>query len=54
MPLLFLAEEDGITAMEYGLIGTLIVVTAMGAITALGDAVADNLYDIIEATAAII
>jgi Flp pilus assembly pilin Flp len=50
----FLSEDDGTTAAEYGLIGVLIVVAAIGAMTATGAAIEENLYDIIEATAAII
>lgn len=32
----FLHEEDGVTAIEYGMIAALIVVIAIGAMTAIG------------------
>lgn len=32
----FLAEEDGVTAIEYGLLAALIVVISIAAITAIG------------------
>jgi pilus assembly protein Flp/PilA len=32
----FLAEEDGATAIEYGLIASLIAVVIIGAVTVLG------------------
>lgn len=32
----FLAEEDGVTAIEYGLIAVLIAVVIVGAVTATG------------------
>lgn len=33
----FIAEEDGVTAIEYGLIAALVGVAIVGAVTALGD-----------------
>ncbi|MGJ8528973.1 Flp family type IVb pilin [Maritalea sp.] len=37
----FLADESGATAIEYGLIATLLVVVIIGAMTALGGALGD-------------
>ena len=37
----FREDESGVTAVEYGLIGALVVVAAMGAITDLGDSIAE-------------
>lgn len=44
----FWTEEDGTTAMEYALIGTLIFATASSAMAAYGEALADNIYEIID------
>ena len=33
----FIKDEDGATAIEYGLIAALVAVAAIGALTALGD-----------------
>ena len=41
----FLAEEDGVTAIEYGLVAALISVFIMVAIGAVGDAVV-GLFDL--------
>ncbi len=35
--MLFLKDEDGATAIEYGLIAALVSVAAIGALTAMGD-----------------
>lgn len=41
-PLIDLIEdESGATAVEYGLIGALLVVTAVGSISELGESIAD-------------
>jgi len=37
----FLKDEQGVTAMEYGLIAALIAVVIIGAVTAAGGAVSD-------------
>lgn len=44
----FLKEEDGATAIEYGLIAGLIAVAIIGALTALGDSL-DTLFTNIKA-----
>jgi len=38
----FLREEQGVTAIEYGLIAALIAVAVIVALTALGDALSSN------------
>jgi Flp pilus assembly pilin Flp len=50
----FVREDDGITAIEYGLIGVLITVAAAPAIQIMGEAIQNNLYDIIGAISNII
>ena len=37
----FREDESGATAVEYGLIGALVVVAAMGSITDLGESIAE-------------
>ncbi len=37
----FVRDEDGATAIEYGLIAALVSVAAIGALTALGDSLSD-------------
>ena len=38
----FAKNEDGATAIEYGLIAALIAVAIIGAVSALGDSVSNN------------
>jgi Flp pilus assembly pilin Flp len=45
----FLREEAGISAIEYGLIGVLITVACLAAMTRTGDAVSGNIWRIIGA-----
>ncbi len=40
----FLKDEDGATAIEYGLIAALVSVAAIGALTAMGDSLS-SLFD---------
>ncbi len=42
----FLRDEDGATATEYAVMLALIIVVALGAISALGDKVSDVFVDI--------
>ena len=42
----FAKDEDGATAIEYGLIAALIAVAIIGAVTALGDSLSNNFGDI--------
>jgi pilus assembly protein Flp/PilA len=44
----FLRAEDGATAIEYGLIASLLVVVIIGAISALGQNVVNVLYSKIQ------
>jgi pilus assembly protein Flp/PilA len=37
----FVRDEDGATAIEYGLIAALVSVAAIGALTAMGDSLSD-------------
>ncbi len=50
----FLTDTRGVTAIEYGLIGVLILVAAIPAMVLTGDAIKTNLYDILEVVAAAI
>lgn len=47
----FLCEEDGVTAIEYSLIGVLVLVGAITALDAAGASIKTNIYDIIQAMA---
>ena len=38
------ADEDGVTAVEYGLIAALIALTIFGAISSVGQGIRDTLY----------
>jgi Flp pilus assembly pilin Flp len=40
----FLDDEDGVTAMEYGLMVALIGLTIIGTVSAAGQAIRDTLY----------
>jgi len=42
----FLNDESGVTAIEYGLLGALVGVTAIAGFTALGTSMAD-MYDVV-------
>ena len=42
----FAKDEDGATAIEYGLIAALIAVAIIGAVTALGSSLSENFNDI--------
>ena len=42
----FAQDEDGATAIEYGLIAALIAVAIIGAVTALGDSLSSNFAEI--------
>ncbi|MDC7706760.1 Flp family type IVb pilin [Vogesella indigofera] len=51
----FLLDEDGVTAMEYALIGSLIAVVIIGAVTGVGlnvQALFQNVADQVEAAIA--
>jgi pilus assembly protein Flp/PilA len=49
----FIQEEDGVTAIEYGLIGVLIAVVIIGAVTSVGTSVNDKFTQIAAAVAAV-
>lgn len=40
-----LRAEDGVTAIEYALIASLVSVVIVGAVTALGNGIASTLYN---------
>jgi pilus assembly protein Flp/PilA len=40
----FADDEDGVTAVEYGLMAALIALTIFGAISAVGQGIRDTLY----------
>lgn len=40
------ANEDGATAIEYGLIAALVAVAAIGAMTSLGDSLSNTFTDV--------
>jgi pilus assembly protein Flp/PilA len=42
----FLREEDGVTAIEYGLIAALIAVVIIGALQLLGPALSDTFEEV--------
>ena len=42
----FVREDNGVTAIEYGLIAALIAVAIIGALTTLGTALADNFGEV--------
>ena len=42
----FLKDESGATAIEYGLIATLIAVAIIGAATALGSKISENFNNV--------
>jgi pilus assembly protein Flp/PilA len=42
IPMSFIREENGVTAIEYGLIAALIAIAIIVALTALGDALSSN------------
>ncbi len=42
----FFREEEGVTAIEYGLIAALIAVAIIGALTTLGTALSDNFGEV--------
>ncbi len=50
----FWGEEAGTTAIEYGLIGVLITVACLVAMTRTGDAVSGNIWRIIGAISELI
>jgi pilus assembly protein Flp/PilA len=41
----FAADDSGATAIEYAIIGTLISITIIGAVTAIGQNLVTNFYD---------
>lgn len=43
---LFCRDEDGATAIEYGLIAALVAVAAIGALTALGNSLNSIFYNV--------
>ena len=45
----FVKDESGATAIEYGLIAALIAVVIIGAVTALGTGVSDNMQSVADA-----
>ena len=45
----FLQEEEGATALEYGLLAALIAAVIIGAVTSLGQVVGDTFNDIADA-----
>lgn len=45
----FFISEKGTTAIEYALVAGLIVITIVGAVSALGNAVNNNLWQVIAA-----
>ena len=46
----FIRDEDGATAIEYGLIAALIAVVIIGAVTILGQNLSNNFSTIADAT----
>lgn len=50
----FFYEQRGVTAIEYALIASLVLVVAIPAMVMLGDAIQENLYDVIGALASLI
>ena len=42
----FVREDNGVTAIEYGLIAALIAVAIIGALTTLGTALSDNFGEV--------
>jgi Flp pilus assembly pilin Flp len=54
MLITFLRDERGVTAIEYGLIASLVTLGAITAMDRFGQALEDNIYDIIEAFSAVI
>jgi pilus assembly protein Flp/PilA len=42
----FMREEEGVTALEYGLLAALIAAAIMGAVTVMGTTVSNTLQDI--------
>lgn len=50
----FAREEDGVTAIEYGLIAALIAVVIIGAVTNVGDNLSDVFQGVADALAAVI
>jgi pilus assembly protein Flp/PilA len=44
LPLRFLDDESGLSAVEYGVMAALISVVIMGAVGATGQAIRDTLY----------
>ena len=42
----FVREDNGVTAIEYGLIAALIAVAIIGALTTLGTALGDNFTEV--------
>ncbi len=45
----FMRDEEGVTAIEYGLIAALIAVVIIGAVTALGGGVRDTFQAVADA-----
>jgi pilus assembly protein Flp/PilA len=45
----FIREENGVTAIEYGLIAALIAIAIIVALTALGDSLSSNFDEIASA-----
>tara|TARA_B110000444_G_C18225866_1_gene316498 strand:- start:98 stop:259 length:162 start_codon:yes stop_codon:yes gene_type:complete len=45
----FIQDEQGATAIEYGLIAALISVVLIGALTALGGSIADKFTEVADA-----
>ncbi len=45
----FIADEDGVTALEYGMIAALIAAVIVGAVTTLGTTISGKFDDIVTA-----
>jgi len=50
----FFSEQRGVTAVEYALIASLVLVVAIPSMVMMGDAMKENLYDVIGALASLI
>jgi Flp pilus assembly pilin Flp len=50
----FFSEQRGVTAVEYALIASLVLVVAIPSMVMMGDAMKENLYDVIGSLASLI
>lgn len=50
----FFSDQRGVTAIEYTLIASLVLLVAIPAMVGMGDAIKQNLYDVIGAIASLI